>query len=107
MVKIALLLPLDKVLTTFWWLPFQLGNQIARIVRGGDVNCQNENMELDNSATHNSYILNGQLKQKPSESCQKLIKNGKGRVLFTVKSSQKINLILLTVHGWVKYSFKN
>ena len=31
-------------------------------------------MELVNSASHSSCILIGQLKRKPSESCQKVVK---------------------------------
>ena len=64
-----------KFLKTLWWLLFKLVNQIARTVEGGDVNCTNRNVEIYNSASHSSCILIGQLKRKPSESCQKLIKN--------------------------------
>ena len=66
----------DIILTTFRWLPFKLAYQIVWTVRCGDVNtyCQNANMELDISASHSSCILIGQLKRKPSESCQKDVK---------------------------------
>ena len=42
---------------------------------GGDVNYQNADIELDISASHSPCILIGQLKRKPSESCQKLCRS--------------------------------
>ena len=36
--------------------------------------CQNANVELDNSTSHSSCFLIGQLKQKSSEGCQKDVK---------------------------------
>ena len=53
---------------------YSLANQIARTVRGGYVNSQNTNVEIDISASHSSCNLIGQLKRKPSESCQKDVK---------------------------------
>ena len=43
--------------------------------RGGVDNCGKANMKLINSVSHSCCILIGQLKEKPSESCQKDLKN--------------------------------
>ena len=43
--------------------------------RGGVDNCRKANMELINPVSHSCCILIGQLKEKPSESYQKDLKN--------------------------------
>ena len=54
---------------------FAIGQSNYKLLRGGDEYCQNANMELVNSASQSCCILIGHLKQKPSDSCHKLIKN--------------------------------
>ena len=44
-----------------------MASTIARTVGGGDVNCQNENVALDNSNSYSSCILIGQLKRKSEQ----------------------------------------
>ena len=59
--------------TTFWYIFANFLMASIYIVGGDDVNCQNINMDLDNSASYSSCILIGQLKQKPSEIWQKYV----------------------------------
>lgn len=53
----------DSFFTTFWWLLFKPANQIAGTVKGGELNWQNINVELDNTVIDQ--------KRKPAESCHK------------------------------------
>ena len=49
--------------------------EIEIAVRGRIDKCQKANRELFNSTSHSCRILIGQLKQKPSESCQNIVAN--------------------------------
>ena len=58
----------DNFLTTFGWLPFKLAT-----VGGGDVNCQNANVELDISASRTSCILLASWNESHQKVVKKLI----------------------------------
>ena len=55
-------------------MAFELANKSARTTRSGVVKFHVRSMTIVNSAFLTSRIFIGQLKEKPSESCQKDVK---------------------------------
>ena len=98
-------------------MAFELANKSARTTRSGVVKFHVRSMTIVNSAFLTSRIFIGQLKEKPSESCQKDVKklskinqtssNGNSTVHSTVYNSILISVSCIPVHQRFKSSTGN
>ena len=84
-------------------MAFELANKSARTTRSGVVKFHVRSMTIVNSAFLTSRIFIGQLKEKPSERCQKVVKinqtssSGNGTVPSTVYNNILISLSCIPV----------